>query len=147
MPECRVILKLQTLLLQTGQTLWQPTLERSCSIPPVFSWFIYSFISLIISGNTLYYVATIVCTLWLAAKRALFSFNDWALLAMCSRHIQSMFNLIVDILMDFHVNWLIDSCQKRLSTDQCYMTVLGAQVYNSLRWRVFLSYPLTSYWF
>ena len=67
---------------------------------------------MIISGNTLYYMATIVCALWLAAKRALFSFNDWALLARCSRHIQSVFNLIVDILMDFHVDWSIDSCQK-----------------------------------
>ena len=67
---------------------------------------------MIISGNTLYYLATIVCALSLAAKRALFSFNDWALLARCSRHIQSVFNLIVDILMDFHVDWSIDSCQK-----------------------------------
>ena len=57
-------------------------------------------------------MATIVCALWLAAKRALFSFNGWALLARCSRHIQSVFNLIVDILMDFHVDWSIDSCQK-----------------------------------
>ena len=58
---------------------------------------------MIIFGNTLYCMATIVCALRLAAKRALFSFNDWALLARCSRHIQSVFNLIVDILMDIHV--------------------------------------------
>ena len=36
-------------------------------------------------------------------KRALFSCNDLALLARCPRHIQSVFNLIVDIVMDLHV--------------------------------------------
>ena len=72
----------------------------------------------------LYYVATIVRAFWLAAKRALFSCNDRALLqlARCSRHIQSVFNLIVDILMDVHVmvNWQLS---KRVSADQCHMTV------------------------
>ena len=50
-------------------------------------------------------MATIVCAVCLAAKRALFSCNDRALLARCPRHIQSVFtcNLIVDILMDIHV--------------------------------------------
>ena len=33
----------------------------------------------------------------------LFLCNDRALLARCPRHIQSVFNLIVDILMDIHV--------------------------------------------
>ena len=33
----------------------------------------------------------------------LFSCNDRALLARCAKHIQSVFNLIVDILMDIHV--------------------------------------------
>ena len=34
-----------------------------------------------------------------------------------------------------------------LSADQCHMTVTRAQVYNLLRWRVFLDYLLTSYCF
>ena len=33
----------------------------------------------------------------------LFSCNDRALLARCPRHIQSVFNLIVGILMNIHV--------------------------------------------
>ena len=36
------------------------------------------------------------------------------------------------------MSWSIDSCQKRVSTAQCHMTVSQAQVYNSLRWHVFL---------
>ena len=52
---------------------------------------------------------------------ALFSCNDQALLARCARHIESVFNLIVDILMD--MLWSIDSCQKRVSADQCHLTV------------------------
>ena len=72
----------------------------------------------------LYYKAAIVRALWLAAKRALVSCNDGALLQLprCSRHIQSVFNLIVDILMDIHVmvNWQLS---KRVSADQCHMTV------------------------
>ena len=72
----------------------------------------------------LYYMAAIVRALWLAAKRALVSCNDGALLQLprCSRHIQSVFNLIVDILMDIHVmvNWQLS---KRVSADQCHMTV------------------------
>ena len=44
-------------------------------------------------------MATIVC----AAKQALCSCNDQALLARCPRHIQSVFHLIVDILMDILV--------------------------------------------
>ena len=38
----------------------------------------------------------------------------------------------------------INSCQKRVSADQFQMILSQAQVYNSLRWCVFL---LTSYWF
>ena len=72
----------------------------------------------------LYYMVAIVRALWLAAKRALVSCNDGALLQLprCSRHIQSVFNLIVDILMDIHVmaNWQLS---KRVSADQCHMTV------------------------
>ena len=35
--------------------------------------------------------------------RTLFSCNDQAILARCPRHILSVFNLIVDILMEIHV--------------------------------------------
>ena len=38
-------------------------------------------------------MATIVHTLWLAAKRARFCCNDQALLASCPRQIPSVFNL------------------------------------------------------
>ena len=78
-----------------------------------------------------YYVATIVRVLWLAAKRERFSCNDRALLARCARHIKSVFNLIVNIHV--MVNWQLSNV-KRVSADQCHMTVSGAQVYNSLRW-------------
>ena len=80
-----------------------------------------------------YCMATIIRTLWLAAKWALLSCNDWALLARCPRHIQSVLNLIVNILV--MVNWQLS---KRVSADQCHMTVPQAQVYNSFRWCVFL---------
>ena len=52
-----------------------------------------------------YYMVTMVnvCSDWL------FSCNDWALLAGCSGHIQAVFNLIVDILLNIHV---MVSCQK-----------------------------------
>ena len=54
-------------------------------------------------NNKNYYVATIVRAVQLAAERAIFPLNDRALLALCPRHIQSVFDLIVD----FHimVNW------------------------------------------
>ena len=48
-------------------------------------------------NNKNYYVATIVRAVQLAAERAIFPFNDRALLALCPRHIQSVFDLIVDI--------------------------------------------------
>ena len=71
--------------------------------------------------------------LWLAAKRALVSCNDGALLQLprCSRHIQSVFNLIVDILMDIHVmvNWQLS---KRASADQCHLTV--SQLKRTTHW-------------
>ena len=56
-------------------------------------------------------MATMARSLWLAAKWARFSCNDQALLARCPRHIQSVFNLIVDILMDIRVmvNWQLSS--------------------------------------
>ena len=50
-----------------------------------------------------YCMAKIVRVLRLAAKWALFSCNDRVLLARCPRHIQSVFNLIVDTLIDIHV--------------------------------------------
>ena len=52
-----------------------------------------------------YYMATI-----LRRSDWLLSSNDRALLARCPRDIQSVFNLILDILVDIHVK--IDSCQK-----------------------------------
>ena len=36
--------------------------------------------------------------------------------------------------------WSILTAIKRVSTDQCHLTVLQAQVYNSLRWHVFLKF-------
>ena len=54
-------------------------------------------------NNKNYYVATIVRAVQLAAERAIFPFNDRALLALCPRHIQSVFDLIVDIHV--MVNW------------------------------------------
>ena len=87
---------------------------------------------------------------------SLFSRNVCTLLAGCPRHIiKSVLNLIVEILvawvlglppetadtqanilMDIHVivNWQLSN---RVSTDQCHMTVLLGQVYNSLQWHVF----------
>ena len=58
-----------------------------------------------------YYMATMARSLWLAAKWARLSCNDQALLARFPRHIQSVFNLIVDILMDIRVmvNWQLSS--------------------------------------
>ena len=53
-------------------------------------------------------MATIVCSLWLAAELARISRNEGALLARCPRHIQSVLYLIEDILF-----WSIDSCQLR----------------------------------
>ena len=47
--------------------------------------------------------------LFFCNDRALFPCNDQAILARCPRHILSVFNLIVDILMEIHV-MLIDSC-------------------------------------
>ena len=47
--------------------------------------------------HDIYYMATIVCAVQLAAERARFPFNDRALLALCPRHIQPVFDLIVDI--------------------------------------------------
>ena len=83
--------------------------------------------------------------LWLDAKQALFSCKDWALPARWPRYIQSVFNLIVNILMAIHVmvNWQLS---KRVSADLCLMTVLQAQVYNSLRWHVFLKLSPNQLW-
>ena len=55
------------------------------------------------SFNYIYYMATIVLAFWLAAERARFPCNNRALLARCQRHIQPVFNLIVDIPV--MVNW------------------------------------------
>ena len=84
-------------------------------------------------NNKNYYMATIVRAVQLAAERAIFPFNDRALLALCPRHIQSVFDLIVDIHV--MVNWQLS---KKVFADQNHMTVSRAQVYNPLKWRVFL---------
>ena len=92
-------------------------------------------------------MATIVCMLWLAAKQALVSCKfSYALLAGCLKHIKSVLNLIVEILIAWvlglppetpdtqanilqgiHVivNWQLSN---RVSTDQCHMAVLWGQV-------------------
>ena len=59
------------------------------------------------------------------------------MLARCPRHIQSVFNLIVDILRNIlvMVNWQLS---ERVSVDQCHLTLSPALVYNSLRWRAIL---------
>ena len=59
------------------------------------------------------------------------------LLARYPMHVQSVFKLIVDILMDIHVmvNWQLST---RVSADPCHMTISQAQVYNSFRWHVFV---------
>ena len=69
-----------------------------------------------------YYLATIVRALWLAAKGALFSCicDDRALSHRCPKHIQSVFNLIVDLLMGIHIMANFE-LSKRVSADQCYM--------------------------
>ena len=56
---------------------------------------------------------------------------------------QPVFNLILDLHL-----WSIDSCLKRVSTEQYLMSVTQDHVYNSLRWGFFLlSSPLTRFWF
>ena len=67
-----------------------------------------------------YHMATIVRALWLAV---LLSGNDLALPALCSKHIQSVSDLKVDILMDIPVmvKWQLS---KRVSVDQCHLTAL-----------------------
>jgi len=42
--------------------------------------------------------------------------------------------------------WSIDTCQNKVSADQYHVTISRAQVYSSLRSRVFLSWPLTKCW-
>ena len=43
--------------------------------------------------------------------------------------------------------WSIDTCQNKVSADQYHVTISWAQVYSSLRSRIFLSWPLTKCWF
>ena len=78
--------------------------------------------------NVNYHMPTKVRVFWLAAKLANVSCNGRALFARCPRHIQSVFNLIVDIHV--MVNWQL---WKRVSADQCHMSVSRAQVYYALR--------------
>ena len=94
------------------------------------------------------YMATIVCALPLAAKRALFSCIDQPLLARCRRHIQSVFNLIVDILMKNPCyGQLIDSCQKGYPLTSVTWLYGGLKCTTHWGYVFFLSYPLISYWF
>ena len=72
------------------------------------------------------------CSNWLL-KQAVFSCNDQALLARCPRHIQPVFNLIVDMHPYGHPCCGQFTAVKKVFTDQYHMTVLQAQVYNSLR--------------
>ena len=83
--------------------------------------------------NVTYYMATKVRVFWLASKLANVSCNDRTLFARCPRHVQSVFNLIVDIPCYGQL-----TAVKKVSADQCHVSVLRAQVYNSLRWLVFL---------
>ena len=61
---------------------------------------------LVFKNLSIDYMAAIVRSLLLAAELARFSRNDRALLARCPRHIQSVFDLIEDIVF-----WSIGSCQ------------------------------------
>ena len=79
--------------LATGHTL--PSLCRMCCFHPILSqgapnnlspiycqmfvWFSCVFIYTVTSNYYYYYMVTMVCALWLAAERALFSCNDRAL--------------------------------------------------------------------
>ena len=97
---------------------------------------VFSLLVVILLAAFLLIPHSIIWLQWYVCSYWLFSCNDRALLARCPRHIQSVLNLIVDILMDTHVvvNWQLS---KRVSIDQCHLTVSRAQVYNLLRWRVF----------
>ena len=94
-------------------------------------------------------MTTIVCALWLAAKRERFSCNNQALLATCScpKHnmlwatIQSVFNLIVDIYA--MVNWQL--FKKSLLTSVTWLchglkctTHRGDVFFKVIHWPVFL---------
>ena len=89
-------------------------------------------------NNKNYYVATIVRAVQLAAERAIFPFNDRALLALCPRHIQSVFDLIVDIHV--MVNW-------QLSLNKVTWLYRGLKCTTHWSDVFFQSYLLTSYWF
>ena len=82
------------------------------------------------------YMATIVRTLLLAVfcnDRAFFSSNDRILLARCPRHIQSVFNFIVDNHPYGHPCLMVNrQLSKRVSADQCHLTASRAKVYKLL---------------
>ena len=64
-----------------------------------------------------YYMAKIVWALWLAAKWARCSCNDWALLARCLRHIKSCVCKHKTVIMDIHIiffPFFSFSCTKRI---------------------------------
>ena len=66
--------------------------------------------------------------------------------ARCPRHIQSVFNLIAEILINILVifNWQLS---KSVSVDQCHMNISRAQEYNSFWWRFcwIICWPVTGF--
>ena len=59
-----------------------------------------------------------------------------------SRLIETCAALVYRVLFWYMTSWLlwsITSCQIKLSADQYHVTILQAQVYSSLRWRVLLT--------
>ena len=68
--------------------------------------------------------------------------------ASCPRHMQSVFNLIVDCLMDIHVmvNWQLS---QRVSADTCHLTVSQAHASVQTHWGAFFKKNLlkASVWF
>ena len=80
------------------------------------------------SNNYFYHMATIVRALWLAAKRALVSCNDRALLARCLRRVQSAFNLIVDILMGHSCYCRLTAVKKDIHWPVSHDCIAGSSV-------------------
>ena len=99
-------------------------------------------------GKLVYYVATIVHVLWLAAERAIFSCHDWALLATifcrCLKQIQYVF-LNTKLYSGIHimVNWQLS--KKAICWPVSHDFIMGSSV-QLIEVMCLLGYPLTSYW-
>ena len=82
-------------------------------------------------------MATIVCTLWFAAKARFIVVTVQDFLVMTGHYslgVEGIYNLFLKKTWWWtSILWSIDSCQKRLSADLCHITVLRAQVYEWLR--------------